>query len=393
MPNATDQRDAILSALPPTVLGVDHGAIPALVERFDGFDYGYRMRCDCGRASSLSAADYFAEANDAHMDCQHCGASIHFGPAVLAIRDEEDPALDNAAIGTFAWYHTSTWGDWPSPGFAAQTEPHVRAAYERFRWSSSYDPTPELTKALHLGTYEAAIENMLRRMHDQADADSQFYLYRVALQVEPDRINNGYRDENDEPAANITVGDLDAAGLDVVRYLNVHEAMGSLSLAVRPDVIAGVQRIPIPVADLTDLLAPDPFTPEADALDAERAAPDDPAQKLAALEPAERRQMRLCLRPDPNHLIRRAEERELHRYRLWHDFEDVLSNYHLSNVSPVVRRNVMNALGSWRGRTKNADPGAFAAQFRRTAVLLEHPREVIALLAAHTWSRPGAGAA
>lgn len=36
-------------------------------------------------------------------------------------------------------------------------------------------------KALHVGTYEAAVHNMLRRIHDQADHGAQFYLYRVHL--------------------------------------------------------------------------------------------------------------------------------------------------------------------------------------------------------------------
>lgn len=36
-------------------------------------------------------------------------------------------------------------------------------------------------KALHVGTYEAAIHNMLRRIADQADRGKQFYLYRVHL--------------------------------------------------------------------------------------------------------------------------------------------------------------------------------------------------------------------
>ncbi|SDR20768.1 hypothetical protein SAMN04489765_3838 [Tsukamurella pulmonis] len=31
-------------------------------------------------------------------------------------------------------------------------------------------------KALHVGTYEAAVENMLRRMRNQNDLASQFYL-------------------------------------------------------------------------------------------------------------------------------------------------------------------------------------------------------------------------
>ena len=36
-------------------------------------------------------------------------------------------------------------------------------------------------QALHLGTYEAAIESMLRKMRDEDAGGAQFWLYRVAL--------------------------------------------------------------------------------------------------------------------------------------------------------------------------------------------------------------------
>ena len=44
------------------------------------------------------------------------------------------------------------------------------------RWAEQ-----QKSKALHVGTYEAAIENMLRRMNDQPEGDAPFYLYRVVL--------------------------------------------------------------------------------------------------------------------------------------------------------------------------------------------------------------------
>jgi hypothetical protein len=82
-------------------------------------------------------------------------------------------------------------------------------------------------------------------MRDQDDAGSQFYLYRVGLVVAPRRVNDGYRDENHEPAAQLTVAQLVAEGLSAVRYLNVVEDMGSLSLAVPPesDPVASADRI------------------------------------------------------------------------------------------------------------------------------------------------------
>jgi hypothetical protein len=98
-----------------------------LIERRDGFNYDYRMKCHYGRSSFLSARDYADEINQAHMDREHCGANIHFGRAVIAIRDEEDPALDDELVPRLAWYHSSTW-----PGLAV-TAPFI--AWRRlFRW-------------------------------------------------------------------------------------------------------------------------------------------------------------------------------------------------------------------------------------------------------------------
>jgi hypothetical protein len=49
---------------------------------------------------------------------------------------------------------------------SADAAQRIRARYE--------------SQALHLGTYEATVESMLRRMCDQDDGGPQFYLYRVA---------------------------------------------------------------------------------------------------------------------------------------------------------------------------------------------------------------------
>ncbi len=64
------------------------------------------------------------------------------------------------------------------------------------------------SKALHVGTYEAAIENMLRRMNDELDSHAQFYLYRVELDLDPRKINPAFRDENHEIASDISTLEL-----------------------------------------------------------------------------------------------------------------------------------------------------------------------------------------
>jgi hypothetical protein len=101
--------------------------VPGLDERPITFDYGYRMHCGCGGISPLAAVDYHAEqSRTAHMTCSHCNGSIHFGPAVAAIRDPDDPALDTTRLNVLAWYHTSTSPDWPSAVYAATEEASLR---------------------------------------------------------------------------------------------------------------------------------------------------------------------------------------------------------------------------------------------------------------------------
>jgi hypothetical protein len=225
-------------------------AMSFLQERHGGFSYGYRMRCDCGDTSHLSAADYYTQSQvDALMPCDHCDRIIHFGPAVAGLRDEHDPALDNARIGELAWYHTSASRDWPAADYAGQQKARLLAVADRFHYDVREVFERQTEQALHVGTYEAAIENMLRRIRDQDDAATRIYLHRIWPAVDPGRVNDGYRDENHEPAAQLTVTELRDDDLDAVRYLNTHESVGSLSPAVLPETTAGVQTMASYLAD------------------------------------------------------------------------------------------------------------------------------------------------
>ena len=60
------------------------------------FEYPYNVTCpDCPGVTTLTATEYYEERNDAHTQCMHCGSDIHFGPAVMALRDADDPVLDD----------------------------------------------------------------------------------------------------------------------------------------------------------------------------------------------------------------------------------------------------------------------------------------------------------
>src|SRR2546421_11205427 len=107
--------------------------MPDLEDRSVDFDYGYRMHCECGSTSYITAANYHAGSTaHARMPCDHCDLMIHFGPAVAALRDPDDVALDNAHVHRLAWYHTGTSPDWPSPTYAAEQRTKLLAAARRF---------------------------------------------------------------------------------------------------------------------------------------------------------------------------------------------------------------------------------------------------------------------
>ncbi|WP_204014601.1 hypothetical protein [Virgisporangium aurantiacum] len=82
--------------------------MPDLVDRPVCFTDNYRMRCGCGGVEELSAVDYAAEIDKARIPCSHCRGSIHLGLLATALRDLNDPALENEQLNRLAWYHTST---------------------------------------------------------------------------------------------------------------------------------------------------------------------------------------------------------------------------------------------------------------------------------------------
>lgn len=106
-------------------------------------------------------------------------------------------------------------------------------------------------KALHVGTYEAAVHNMLRRIRDQADHGGQFYLYRVRLKPSV-VVREGWLIDPSNFVGDVVLDEVCPPGIDVARYLNYHEDPGGLSLALGRDAIAGVQQVAVPLLDAWD---------------------------------------------------------------------------------------------------------------------------------------------
>jgi len=359
----------------------DGPTAPALDEQHCDFNYGYRMNCDCGEISSISAADYHIKSTiDALMPCEHCDGTIHFGPRVAALRNPDDPVLDNTRINRVAWYHTSTHLDWPSATYANDQRAKLLATahYLPAGHSDSFIEQ-QLNQALHVGTYESAIENMLRRMCDQDDGAAQFYLHRVTLAVDPDCVNDGYRDENHESAAQLTTSDLRQSGLVAIRYMNVYESVGSLSLAVLPETITYVQTISLPVTTLApthndslhSLL--EQFQGSLEGLRTN--APETSA--IAAV----RLRLKQLIEPDLEEIHAMSAAHGSSYYELWNSLIAALTEQYLPHISPVVREDFDSAMSAWHREQAKQSAGRFADFFAASAVALTRPRAVMALAA------------
>lgn len=351
-----------------------------LREREISFTYDYRMRCEhCTVSNSLTAEDYHSLSGSGMIACSSCRDDFNFGPKVIDVRDPEDEALDPAKVPEFYWYHTTTDPEWPRASWALPDK-ELRHLHERAGW-----PEEEVERhrrfyenqALHVGTYEAAIESMLRRMEEQDDRESVFYLHRVRLRRDV-RVAPEWRDENHEQAAKITWMDLTAQDWDVVRYLNAHEAMGSISLALVREAIGSTQQICLPISGLMD--------PHSEATLArlrsyrKEEAEIREAAAGRALSPLEKLQRRAAERQGK---LRTPEPIEVHG--VLSKMTDYVADQYLAGVSPVVRHDFLHAIGGpSAGNSDDADLG-WLTKVASMAALLTHPDKVLNALGNQPW--------
>jgi hypothetical protein len=351
-----------------------------LIEQVGRFDYDYRMRCPNGHISHVGASRFLAQSivEDGTAPCQECGAGIAVLNENIAVRNPDDPSLDRNRVGGLAWYHTSTHREWPPLGYA-------KAMADQLGPSASMLPPREFaelvhreqTKALHLGTYESAIENMHRRMRNQDDADAQFYLHRVSVNLAAGEIDPDVRHESHDEASQLTLDDL--GGFEAVRYINVEESAGSISLAVSPSAIALIQTLPLPATSV--------------------AAPPSPRMTEAAtMLNSELEEIEAQLRALPNYdfttsvILRRQGDAEAmrigqlqgQRRDVRHKFTQQLADTYLAGLNPIVREHFTDAIAWPAG--ENAE--SFHNSFRAQAALLSHGSELIGELAKHPWSSP-----
>lgn len=343
-----------------------------------GFNYDYWFSCEnCGKRVHVTAQD-FAQQCSATLPypvCD-CGTEVDITESSPTLRDCTDVALQTEMVDRVYWYHTSRYEGWPDP--ASYTADLVNlmarsgAGFVRERILEL-----QTSLALHLGTYEAAIENMLRRMGNQDGVPIQYWLHRVELNLEAGDLTDSVGEELPSMMGDVALSQVHEQGGRAVRYINVHEAHGSISLAVDPGVIGRVVSIALPlpsaaasaisehaaataVASLAELdgLRPDTsgIAPTRLRLDGLRASPSNP--------------------DDPESVQRHTIARQFRAYEsqvgsVWADLTDVLASEHLVGLNPLVRERFLRAV-----RHDGGDPIEFHQRFREMAGLLANASEV-----------------
>lgn len=341
-----------------------------MVDLFSGFDYGYRMRCECDAVVVLSPQEYWEQSFGSRW-CEGCQEDVNFGPYTALLRNTNDPLLSNGEMARRAWYHTSKYRDWPAPEeFLAERAKFL--AEHPMADAVDLESIAELgaSKALHVGTYEAAIENMLRRMRDQTEVGVTFYLHRVELRLGVDDVNDGYLDENVDNVSQTPLSGLEVKGLLALRYLNVRESLGSLSLAVDPAAIAGIQSVELPIPTLAPALEP-AHVQTMSVLD--RAENEVQAVKADEFESGFRQIL-------GEHYEQLARPRSTPlRYTPSPASIALLEQAFLPGVGQPVRDAFSRALCCWHSNQDN-NGETFYEHFRAFSALLTRPESVVAVL-------------
>lgn len=133
-------------------------------------------------------------------------------------------ATPNAARNC-VWYHTTTHPDWPL----------------------RYPPSSGMFEhAVHIGSYEASVENMLRSIEGQDRMLGDFYLVRLALAPGVKIQNAVYREEDlggdfmgNVPASTLRLGESSVAKM----YVNEYEDKGNISIVTVPENIQVLARL------------------------------------------------------------------------------------------------------------------------------------------------------
>lgn len=316
------------------------------------------MRCGSCRRVWRVNAEWLNLFDQALESCPDCGTDCQSEDRPNFCAEQDDAAHDDSLVRELYWYHSSTHANWPAKDFDPTalltdvTKQRMRAVGcgggGLERWAER-----QRTKALHIGTYESAIENMFRRMRDQDGSAEQFYLYRVRLS--PDCvIEAGVHQEPTDFVGDARLADVCGPGVNTFRYVNTHEDPSSVSLAIEVDAIHAVQRISVPLP----VHAADSWVLDATSRLLDVASRPAPLPR-SALERM-RRQMLSALAVE----ARRLETE-------------------ISARLPLALRDRFHA--AFEETSFDADPGAFPAKLLGLARLVTNPQAVIGSLDSEPW--------
>ena len=334
-----------------------------LVDRLPDF-YRWRLtRCAaCGHEQTFDD-DWFERWSHRKELCPGCGVDCTSEDATRVEADPADPALNDSLALSLSWWHTSTYADWPS----ADVDPAARLdGFTRQRMGGDEAVARwvgrQNEKALHVGTYEAAVQNMLRRIDSQGDWGQAFYLYRVRLR--PDlAVRAGCSGEVVDFVGDVALRDVCPAGIDAARYVNSHEDPGGISLALGRDAVHSVQRLRIPLRNSSRA------SWQESALERLTAASSQP---VAVVEPDnELTRLRRKFNGGPTMTSRRKQEQT----RILHE----VTAYLPANISRQVRAAV--------SVDDTADPAEWCDHLASVMQLIDDP-EVVVMAARETTPTP-----
>ncbi|MFW0786322.1 hypothetical protein AAFP35_17600 [Gordonia sp. CPCC 206044] len=157
------------------------------------------------------------------------------------------PDDDSAAAGDvagFAWYQVSSSAAWPTLSGARQR----RGA--RGRSSEQSTPSgPAVVPVVSVGTYEWAIERLLRQMRIGRLCSRQYYLHRVTVALLPSEIASGVCNEAADGVHEAGYDRLHHGECQALRYVTTYDAPGSVALSIVSSAIETIQSIPLPSSD------------------------------------------------------------------------------------------------------------------------------------------------
>ena len=209
------------------------------------------MRCGSCAHEWPVTAEWIDRFNQALETCPACGTDCQGEDRPDFCVAPDEPLHNDDVTREHYWYHSSTHSNWPDKDFdpavgltdvtkrRMEAASGTRGAVER--WASR-----QKSKALHLGSYEAAVENMFRRMRNQGDDGTQFYLYRVHL-TRDCLIEPGIHPEPTNWLGDADLAEVCRPDVQVLRYVNVHEDPSSVSIAIALNAIHAVQGMAIPL--------------------------------------------------------------------------------------------------------------------------------------------------